>query len=56
MSDPAPRAYSYHLVLLAFAIVFGAIFTLIAFDVITYDKPFGFLGLAVTLGLASRLP
>jgi hypothetical protein len=36
--------------------VFAAIFTVMAFDWITYEHPFGFLGLAVTSGLASRLP
>jgi hypothetical protein len=56
MSTVVERPFTYHLVLLAFAIVFAAIFTVMAFDWVKFDYPFGFLGLAVTFGLASRLP
>jgi hypothetical protein len=44
------------LIFLVLAIICAAIFTFCAFDWFTYEHPFGFLGLAVTFGLASRLP
>lgn len=45
-----------NVILLLCAIVAAIVFTLMGFDVWTYEHPFGILGLAVTLGLASRLP
>lgn len=47
---------TWHLFLLVVAIVCAVIFTLMGFDIISSDKSFGWLGLAVTFGLASRLP
>ena len=44
------------LIFLIVAIVCAVIFTLMGFDVISSDKSFGWLGLAVTFGLASRVP
>lgn len=44
------------IVLLVLAIVCAVVFTLFGFDWISSDHPFGWLGLAVALGLASRLP
>jgi hypothetical protein len=48
---------TYHLLLLAAAIIFGVVATLVGFNVLTDgDYAVGWLSLAVTLGLASRLP
>jgi hypothetical protein len=43
---------------LILAIICAVVFTVMAFGWIwdTFDHPYGFLGLAVTFGLASRLP
>lgn len=55
--ESRPVFYSYHLWLLLLAILFAIVFTCAAFDWLIHpEHPFGWLGLAVTFGLASRLP
>jgi hypothetical protein len=49
-------ALNRNVLLLLCAIAAAIVFTLMGFNVWTYEHPFGVLGLAVALGLASRLP
>jgi hypothetical protein len=51
-------AATLRLVFLILAIIAAVVFTVMAFDWVwgSYSHPFGFLGLAVGFGLASRLP
>ena len=44
------------IVLLLAAVVVGVLTTLVGFEVFDWDYYGGWLGLTVTLGLASRLP
>ena len=44
------------LILLVCAVAAAVVFTIMAFNIWVYDYPFGVLGLAVALGLASRVP
>jgi hypothetical protein len=44
------------LIFLIVAIICAAVFTVVGFGWVTVDNPFGWLGLALTFGLASRLP
>lgn len=49
-------AATLRLIFLILGIAAAVVFTVVGFDWVTVDHPFGWLGLAVTFGLASRLP